>query len=506
MHDKAFLNRLRSKNLLLFFLLSTKKFLTRGGGNVIIKHKQKGGMAVENKFRNLFTRGHNNDNPSQEVEKEEIVIDSIDEKEEPVMEVVDSEVQQVTEETINQSQDNSIVESNVYYDADSEIKFQRVNFDDPNSITNYGQDIIREYNDTMNKLNTLSNIKDVNPVAFSNMVNDLSEFNDFEDDNEKSTIPRLLPEKGALKPFAKFINKGKEIKAETENYSDKDLLEKYNKNIDDLAEAVEKEKNNTLASIELDKESAKKSMPYINALDLAIKVGEQDLNDYIKNVYDVTKVEYEKTSSIVLESKLKLIDQKIDIFSKTLNVLRNQLTMMQASYFDKQLRQKPSQEMVISYQMYLNSSINTLRDQARSIVANKRLKEKQEKFQLLTDKTNETIRNNSKTALGNIKRAQEISDRGNIDQETFEELKNNAQAGIDLIKQGRENIKEKNEKDKEFISEMLNSFTSYTEELKSIYDETTFDTDTFTSNQYQDKDQDNKKGRSFFPFGRLGKK
>lgn len=505
MHDKAFLNRLRSKNLLLFFVIH-KKFLTRGGGNVIIKHKQKGGMAVENKFRNLFTRGHNNDNPSQEVEKEEIVIDSIDEKEEPVMEFVDSEVQQVTEETINQSQDNSIVESNVYYDADSEIKFQRVNFDDPNSITNYGQDIIREYNDTMNKLNTLSNIKDVNPVAFSNMVNDLSEFNDFEDDNEKSTIPRLLPEKGALKPFAKFINKGKEIKAETENYSDKDLLEKYNKNIDDLAEAVEKEKNNMLASIELDKESAKKSIPYINALDLAIKVGEQDLNDYIKNVYDVTKAEYEKTSSFVLENELKLMDQKINLFNETLNVLREQLIMMQASYYDKQMRQNPSQKMVISYQRYLNSNINTLRDQARSIVANMRLKERQEKFQLLTDKTNEVIKKNSKTALDNIKRAQEISDRGNIDQETFDELINNAKAGFDLITEGIKNIKVKNENDKKHLSEVLDIYTNYSEGLKSIYDEITFDTTAFTSNQYQDRDQEHKKGRSILPFGRLGKK
>lgn len=455
---------------------------------------------MENKFRNLFTRGHNNDNPSQEVEKEEIVIDSIDEKEEPVMEVFDAEVQQVTEETVNQSQDNSIVKTDKYYGTDSQIHFTRVNFELPETIRKYGYDILKPLSDLMKKTTAISNIDEVNPVKFNNMINELDAFADYADDSTLD-IPKALPEKGFLMPLGKFFNKINEKKAETKVYTEAQQVEEYNKNIDNIAIAVEKEKNNTLATMNLDSEIMKKMKPYINTLKIAIDVGELDLQEYEDSVANPRKSEYEANPTDELRKLVMLDTQRVGIFRKKLEDLRKRFALLENNYTEIELRQGPNMELVIEYDSYLTTTVETLRLQAQSVVANKKQRERQEMLERLNDKTNEVYQKNSEALLGNIQKSVDMSLKGSIYMETLVALNNNVKAGIDLLKSGNEKRMKAMEHDKDMISDILKSYDEYGEELQSMLEANSIDTGSYISNNYKD-DNEPKKGSSFFRFGR----
>lgn len=506
MHDKAFLNRSRSKFLPLFFVIH-KKVLDKGGGNVIIKHKQKGGMAVENKFKNLFTKGHDNNEEAQNEEvvmetseNEEIVIEPVDILEEPVVEVVDSEVQQEMVENVNQSQDNTIVKTDKYYGSDSQIPFTRVNFELPETIRKYGYDILKPLSDLMKKTTAMANIDEVNPVKFNNMINELGAFAEQDDDNTL-TVHKALPEKGLLIHINKALNKINEKKAEIKASTETEQVEEYNKNIDNIATAVEKEKNNTLATMDLDSEIMKLMRPYLDTLKIAIDVGELDLKEYEDNVANPRKSEYEANPTDQLRKLVLLDTQRVRIFRIKLDDLRKRLSLLENNYTEIELRQGPNMELVIGYDSYLTTTVETLRLQAQSIVANKKQRQRQEMSERLNDKTNEVYKKNSEILLGNIQKSIDMSLKGSIYMETLVELNNNVKAGIDLLKSGNEKKMEAIERDKEMVSSILKSYDEYGEELQSILEANDIDTGSYISNNYKDKDEP-KKGSSFFRFGR----
>lgn len=397
---------------------------------------------------------------------------------------------------------NEISKTNTYY-TDGDIKFKRINFDNPTSILKYGQDILQESKDMVNKLSALANIEEENPIKFDDMINKLtSGFSELSSVKTSKSLAKFLPETGIFGPVGKVINKVKEKRFESEIYTETYQLEEYNKNIDKLAATIEKKKNNTLISSELDRKIAEKMTTYINVLSLAINVGQQDLDNYIKNIYEVKKAEYEKTKDIDLGRELHIIEQVINLTKKKLNELSKQLLLMENDRYERNLRQGPSFELIIGYESYLTTTIEALRRQGQSIIANKRLKTNQEKLELLNDKSNEVFQKNSEVLLESIEKSIDLSKKGNIYTETLQKLNDNIKAGIDLLRRGSEEINVQIQQDKKLIDSLLSSFNGYENEIRNIFGETSIDSSSFSSNNFTDKDKEDKKGKSLFPFSR----
>ena len=406
----------------------------------------------------------------------------------------------VSKKNMTESKNSAIVTSNTYYDEEGQISFKRLNFDDPTSILKYGQDILQKSKDMVNKLSILANIEEENPIKFDNMINKLSENFGELSISKMDSAPKALPEKGIFSPIGKLINRVNEKKYENKTYSESYQLEEYNKNIDKLAAEVEKKKNNTLNAINLDREIGKKMSPFINALSLAIELGNKDLDEYIKTFYEQKKQEYQQNMSEEIQKEILIAEQKIILAKRKLNELGKQLILMKNDRDERKLRQGPNFELVIGYDSYLTTTVDALRRQAQSIIANKRLKSNQEKLQLLNDKSNEVFQKNSEILVENIQKSLEISTKGTIYNETIQNLGENVKAGIDLLRKGNKQLSEQIEQDKKFVNGVLSSFEEYEQELKDIYNNSSMNTSAFSSKEYIDEDDE--KGNLFFPFKR----
>ena len=124
--------------------------------------------------------------------------------------VTDADGKIIAENSKGSSSDekgNSITTTNTYYDAEGNISFRRLDFNEPTTILKYGQEILEKSGEVVNKLSTLANIEDENPVTFDNMVNKLSDsFGDLSGASNEESVPKALPEKGLFSSIKQLAN------------------------------------------------------------------------------------------------------------------------------------------------------------------------------------------------------------------------------------------------------------------------------------------------------------
>lgn len=339
---------------------------------------------------------------------------------------------------------NEVIETN---------QFERVDFDEPSSILNYGQDIVFEAEEIV--ANVANRIKEecIPDYDFFKRVDKLSDFSDTLDlVEEKRTKSNNL--------LVKFVNNV--LKKDSGNrLSYNQAYQKYSENIDLLVDDVRLMYNISRQDFEVFNEFIKCIKPYVKILQNVYELGVEDKENFEKEVVELENKLLENPNDIELRREAIYKRQIIDIFSEKLYSIQKSRTAINEIVIQWNIRQVNAIKLLYSYQNFLSLEKSILKLNGTALVGAKKQKEELEMFSYLVEGVNDALKEGPKELNNVIAGVNELTKDGNIKVSTLTEIDKTLQEGVNLLKQGAAEKKtfiETSSKQLTIISEHFNEF------------------------------------------------
>jgi len=291
-----------------------------------------------------------------------------------------------------------------------ECKFQRVDLNTPATILSYCSDIKDAIGTILDSTSQMTIEVDELKVD-EKSIEKISTFDQSLDESEKSKGKNSL-----IKGIKGFLGKigveaFKEV-LEEDNYASR--YEEYCKLLNEVAQAVEAQKQNTLNDIELKNNIIKEMSPLVEQLEVMIEVGLKDKAAYDKETEDL-KLNGDP-NNIDIQNQIQFRTQISAIFNNKINELEKALILYKEQIQTYRIQQNSDMELVMSNESYLRDSVPILKAQGSVMVFNRIQTKRIQRQQALDQATNQAIINNA------------------------QELQTNAQAAVDLSVKGRVNV------------------------------------------------------------------
>jgi len=333
--------------------------------------------------------------------------------------------------------------------------FNRVDFDDPSTIVNYGVDV----------LNEMSNQAKIHAQMLESQGS-----SDRLDDEIKiiSRFSEQLKRNGSRKGIRGVLNKGingvkslvKTGKVETDSNFIK--YQEYCENLKRIADNVEEEKFKTLKEIGLNSDFIKKMNPLIAKLELLVTIGYEDLEDFRTNVFVELEASYNANPEDVdIKRNYLMKKQSIEVFEGQLADLNKSLVTYKETLLEMDMAQGPNMDLVISYNSYLKTTAPNLDMQATSMVNLQRQRERIDKHQELLEVVNATYVKNAEMLVDNIEDAITLSENGNITMDTIKQVDALIDKGVSLLVDSVGKKQQKRQEDIAVLQELSNKVETY---------------------------------------------
>ena len=298
------------------------------------------------------------------------------------------------------------------------FQFKRVDFNDPMSIVNYGDDVMEFANEIANVYSALLKESNSDPIDFTKDIENVTAFcNDLKQLETKNTKSSNI--KGIFENIVKKIFNANEDEINCDNYAD--LYEKYCENIDYLCTNMEKEIKNTKRLIDINKDFQQALLGYIKLLENVINIGTEDKNDFFEKIKRL-EVDNNAENYILINTGKKYII----MFERKLKDLSESLALNKITHMELVEKAVPDMELVMMYSTFTKTTAPNLKIQASSIVGVQQQKDKINSYGQLITTINNTLTENSNTLKDNIKNVYDMSTKGSIDTKTLLELRDNA--------------------------------------------------------------------------------
>lgn len=360
------------------------------------------------------------------------------------------------------------------------IKSMRVNFDDAQSIMNYGTELLNEIAEVLYSISALHNDSEISD--FDEYQKKIAKIGNFSQEVEHEVQKgSQLPVKAKKKTF-KFINSLFKTDLKVENAKFHDLLEIQLKNINDIEIFFHNMLNEIHNNVEMSQEALREMQPFLDELTILIKVGHEDLQNR-KSLISLCQSYNEDQKVIALEhTKVSMFERKLVSLEKGLVSYNQQQVQMNIGIFNKIALATNCQEII-------GNTLPLMRAEAYTQIGTvlDRLKVRQQK--VLANEVRSAYIENAKMAVQNTKDVVKLSDEGIIDIKTYEKTGNELQAAMKMI-YSILNDDRNNDKAREKIHNLIESVKNDMVQLSSYlasFDENANDETTQKSKILEDK-------------------
>jgi len=343
-----------------------------------------------------------------------------------------------------------------------ECKFQRVDLNTPATILSYCSDIKDAIGTILDSTSQMTIEVDELKVD-EKSIEKISTFDQSLDESEKSKGKNSL-----IKGIKGFLGKigveaFKEV-LEEDNYASR--YEEYCKLLNEVAQAVEAQKQNTLNDIELKNNIIKEMSPLVEQLEVMIEVGLKDKAAYDKETEDL-KLNGDP-NNIDIQNQIQFRTQISAIFNNKINELEKALILYKEQIQTYRIQQNSDMELVMSNESYLRDSVPILKAQGSVMVFNRIQTKRIQRQQALDQATNQAIINNAQELQTNAQAAVDLSVKGRVNVATLEQLDSAIRNGIQIFKNGKKLKQDMNAKERQSIKKINNSLNQYNEELLNL--------------------------------------
>lgn len=337
------------------------------------------------------------------------------------------------------------------------FKFNRVDFNEPQTILIYGQDILDEMEDKIN--DTTRNIERENIPAldFKKRVDNLSSFSERLDFLEEKREKQNKGLTGVFNHVKRLITKNEDAGSLSYNQAYK----LYAENVDQVVSDVTKMYEDAKDDFELFNNFINNMKPYIEVLEEVYEFGVIDKNEFEKEVLMLEQQYNENQDDSDLRRESITKRQVLDIFNEKLYTIQKSKVALNEIVIQWNMRQVNAIKQLNSYQSFITLDKSVLKLNGVALVGAKKQKEEVEILEYLIEGVNKSLIEGPKELNEVIQKTNELTKDGNIKLQTFVEVDQYLQQGAQLLKQGAE-------EKKIFIEESSKELSKLAEHLKEF--------------------------------------
>lgn len=385
------------------------------------------------------------------------------------MEEIFVEPEEVEEEVVAEKVETTDIMASDVINEEGILPFERMDFNNPVTIMHYTSDIINAQKDEIEELERLVKPEKVNNVKINNNIKNLATFADPKE-QKMLEAPKAVKETGIFKIFKKARNKVLEAREELLAKTEQEVTEMYFEEIDEVASDMEKQKNNTLISIDLNNRIIEKIIPYVKTLEYAYKIGLKQRDEYEQNVIKQLEEECKNNPSDVNNKQLTNAKTLLMLIDRALERVQKSFLFGKSRIEQAKIRTNNDMISVINYEEMINNGLVQTKMEARDAVQNAFQKIRIEQQSMLADTINEIAVKNSETARKNAEKVIEILSQGTFYTETFEKIGDNIRKARESLDNAEKTVQERILEDRKSLDAINEEYKNYDESINSIID------------------------------------
>lgn len=340
--------------------------------------------------------------------------------------------------------------------------FERVDFDNPESILYYGHDDKQSISDILTSTAGLS-IKQGNLSLSDDMIEKLYTFEDELDESDKNSSKKEL---AIVTRGKKFLTKlgVKKFEREKEMNSYGARYEAYCNNIESVCNCVEQQMQESLSDINLRQQIAYEMKPYLEHLQMTIKAGEADYYLFLEEIEQMKK----SPNAEELKDEIRKKELIAHVFNDKLDKLRKVFTAYKQQLLVYAEQQHNEMILVEQQQSYIEDQQPILRAQGSSMIFNRQQTKRASDLDKLNEATNRAYQENAAAIIQNTETISELAVNGGLRTESIQTLQAAIEHGIQIIKDTQQRLTERIASDESVLSEVNKASQEYEDELSGI--------------------------------------
>lgn len=340
--------------------------------------------------------------------------------------------------------------------------FERVDFENPESILYYGHDDKQAISDILTNTAGLS-IKQGRLSLSDDMIEKLYTFEDELDESDKNSSKKEL---AIVTRGKKFLTKlgVKKFEREKEMNSYGARYEAYCKNIEEVCNCVEQQMQESLSDINLRQQIAYEMKPYLEHLQMTIKAGEADYYLFLEEIEQMKK----SPNAEELSDEIRKKELIAHVFNDKLDKLRKVFTAYKQQLLVYAEQQHNEMILVGQQQSYIEDQQPILRAQGSSMIFNRQQTKRASDLDKLNEATNRAYQENAAAIIQNTETISELAVNGGLRTESIQTLQDAIEHGIQIIKDTQQRLTERIASDESVLSEVNKASQEYEDELSGI--------------------------------------
>lgn len=340
--------------------------------------------------------------------------------------------------------------------------FERVDFENPESILYYGHDDKQAISDILTSTAGLS-IKQGRLSLSDDMIEKLYTFEDELDESDKNSSKKEL---AIVTRGKKFLTKlgVKKFEKEKEMNSYGARYEAYCKNIEEVCNCVEQQMQESLSDINLRQQIAYEMKPYLEHLQMTIKAGEADYYLFLEEIEQMKK----SPNAEELSDEIRKKELIAHVFNDKLDKLRKVFTAYKQQLLVYAEQQHNEMILVGQQQSYIEDQQPILRAQGSSMIFNRQQTKRASDLDKLNEATNRAYQENAAAIIQNTETIAELAVNGGLRTESIQTLQDAIEHGIQIIKDTQQRLTERIASDESVLSEVNKASQEYEDELSGI--------------------------------------
>ena len=340
--------------------------------------------------------------------------------------------------------------------------FERVDFENPESILYYGHDDKQAISDILVNTAGLS-IKQGKLALSDDMIQKLYTFEDELEESDRKSSKKELAIVSRGKAFLTKLGV-KKFEKEKEQNSYGARYQAYCENIEEVCGYIEEQMQQSLNDINLRQQIAYSMKPYLEHLQMTIQAGEADYFLFLEEIENMKKA----PNAEELADEIRKKELIAHVFNDKLDKLRKVFTAYKQQLLVYAEQQHNEMILVGQQQSYIEDQQPILRSQGSSMIFNRQQSKRASDLEKLNDATNRAYQENAAAIIQNTDAISELAVNGGLTTDSIQTLQGAIEHGIQVIKDTQQRLTERIASDEAVLLEVNNASDEYEEELSGI--------------------------------------
>ena len=340
--------------------------------------------------------------------------------------------------------------------------FVRVDFNEPNSIMNYGHDDKEAISDILISTAGLS-VQQGRLALSDEMIKKIYSFDEELDESDRKANKKELGiVRGIKSGLTRLGVKKFEREKEMNSYGARYKL--YCDNITEVCNYVEEQMQQSMDDINLRRQIAYEMKPYLEHLQMTIKAGEADYFLYVEE----TKKMKALPNADELEGEIRERELIASAFNDKLDKLRKVFTSYKQQLLVYAEQQHNEMILVGQQQSYIEDQQPILRAQGSSMIFNRQQQKRATDLDRLNEATNKAYQENAIAIVKNTEVIADLAVNGGLKAESIQTLQDAIAHSKQIIEETQARLEERIASDESVLNEVNKTSEEYEKDLEGI--------------------------------------